>query len=132
MSTPYTQPGFTPAVATPEEKSGAIIAPLSTIAAMILSVGWLGVVGPLIVWFLYKDRSQFVRSAAAGSLNFNLWAFVMNIVAWICLFTVVLIPVAIVLWILTALSFLVHIRAAMVSARGEQYKYPAEIRVLSH
>lgn len=132
MSYTNTQPGQTPAIATAEEKTGAIAAHLSTIAAMILSAGWLGFVGPLIVWVLYKDRSRFVRNAAAGSLNFNLWAAVMNIVAWICFFTVVLIPVAIVLWILTALSFLVHIRAAMVAARGEQYTYPAEIRILSH
>ena len=132
MSNPYNQPGYYPAVVTPEERTGAIAAHLSTIVAMVLSAGWLSFVGPLVVWFIYKDRSPYVRSAAAGSLNFNVWAWVMNVIAWICLFTVVLIPVAIVLWILVTLSFIFHILRAIKAGRGEPFRYPAEIRILHH
>ena len=132
MSNPYNQPGYYPAVVTPEERTGAIAAHLSTIVAMVLSAGWLSFVGPLVVWFIYKDRSPYVRSAAAGSLNFNVWAWVMSVIAWICLFTVVLIPVAIVLWILVTLSFIFHILGAIKAGRGEPFRYPAEIRILHH
>ena len=132
MSNPYNQPGYYPAVVTPEERTGAIAAPLYTIVAMVLSAGWLSFVGPLVVWFIYKDRSPYVRSAAAGSLNFNVWAWVMNVIAWICLVTVVLIPVAIVLWILVTLSFIFHILGAIKAGRGEPFRYPAEIRILHH
>ncbi len=33
--------------------------------AMALSAGWLSFVGPLVMWLIYKDRSPFVRQAAA-------------------------------------------------------------------
>ena len=59
-----------------EERSMALIAHLSTIAALIISAGWLSFVGPLVVWFLYKDKSQFARQSAAGAFNFNLGMWV--------------------------------------------------------
>ena len=46
----------------------AILAHLAAVIAMVVSAGWLTFVGPLIVWFIYKDKSRFVRNAAAGSL----------------------------------------------------------------
>ncbi len=95
-----------------DERTMAILAHLSTIVAMIVSAGWLSFVGPLIVWLLYKDRSPYVRQAAAGSFNFNLWAWVMSIVGWILFFTVIGIPVAIVLWIVAGVMTLwCHIHA---------------------
>ncbi|WOP18131.1 DUF4870 domain-containing protein [Raineyella sp. LH-20] len=123
--------GHSPSMTTGEERSVAILAHLSAIIAMIVSAGWLSFVGPLIVWFLYKDRSDFVRNAAAGSFNFNVWAWVMNVVAWILLFTVVLAPFAVVLWIVAGVMTLwCHIRGAILANRGELYRYPATIGLL--
>ncbi len=115
-----------------DERTMAILAHLSTIVAMIVSAGWLSFVGPLIVWLLYKDRSPYVRQAAAGSFNFNLWAWVMSIVGWILFFTVIGIPVAIVLWIVAGVMTLwCHIHAAIRAANNRTYRYPARIPVLS-
>lgn len=115
-----------------EERSVASLAHLSAIIAMIVSVGWLSFVGPLVVWFLYKDRSAFVRAAAAGSFNFNIWVWVMNIVAWILAFTVIGLPVAVVIWIVAAvLTLWCHIRGALLAQRGELYRYPFVIGLLS-
>lgn len=115
-----------------DERSLAILAHLSAIIAMVISAGWLSFVGPLIVWFLYKDRSPYVRRAAAGSFNFNIWAWVMSIVAWICLFTVVLSPVSLILWAVAGIMTLwCHIRGALRASRGQAYKYPASISILS-
>ncbi len=119
-------------VAAADERTFAIVAHLSAIAAMILSAGSLSFLGPLIVWFVYKDRSPFVRQAAAGSFNFNLWAWVMSVIAWVLVFTVILIPVSIVLWAVAGIMTLwCHIRAAMKAAKHEPYRYPASIPVLS-
>ncbi|MDO5678098.1 MAG: DUF4870 domain-containing protein [Propionibacteriaceae bacterium] len=115
-----------------DERSMAVLAHLSAIIAMVLSAGWLSFVGPLLVWLLYKDRSRFVRRAAAGSFNFNIWAWVMNIVAWICMFTVILIPVSIGLWIVAGIMTLwCHIKGALRAANGDTYDYPASIRILN-
>lgn len=124
--------GHSPSMTSGEERSVASLAHLSAIIAMIVSVGWLSFVGPLVVWFLYKDRSAFVRAAAAGSFNFNIWVWVMNIVAWILAFTVIGLPVAVVIWIVAAvLTLWCHIRGALLAQRGELYRYPFVIGLLS-
>lgn len=119
-------------VAPSQERTLAILAHLSAIAAMIVSAGWLSFVGPLIIWFIYKDRSPYVRQAAAGSFNFNLWAWVMAIVGWILFITVIGIPVAVVLWIVAGVMTLwCHIRAAVEAGNHRRYRYPASIPVLT-
>ncbi len=113
------------------ERTMAVVAHLSAIIAMVLSAGWLSFVGPLIVWALYKERSPFVRHAAAGSFNFNLWAWVMSIVAWICLITVVLFPVAIILWVVAGVMTLwCHLHGALRASRLQPYRYPTSIPIL--
>lgn len=118
-------------VTTPEERTAAVLSHLSAIIAMLVTAGWLSFVGPLVMWFLYRDRSPFVRQAAAGSFNFNLWAWVMNVVGWILFFSVVGIPIAVVLWAVAGLMTLwCHVRGAMKASRGEPFHYPAQLRIL--
>ncbi|GAB3623055.1 DUF4870 domain-containing protein [Mariniluteicoccus endophyticus] len=115
-----------------DECTAAVLSHLSAIIAMIVTAGWLSFVGPLVLWLLYKDRSRFVRTAAAGSFNFNLWAWLMNVVGWILAFTVVGIIPAIILWCVAGIMTLwCHIRGAMLASRGEVYRYPAQLRILS-
>lgn len=115
-----------------DETGMAVVAHLSALIAQVISVGWLSFVGPLAVWFIYKDRSPFVRACAAGAFNFNLGMWLMSIVAWISLFTVVLIPLAIILFIVSTLGmFILHIVAAVKASRGEVFNYPFQLRVLS-
>lgn len=118
-------------VAPGEERSLAILAHLSAIAAMIVSAGWLSFLGPLVIWLLYKDKSPYVRQAAAGSFNFNLWAWVMSIVGWVLFITVIGIPIAIALWVVAGVMTLwCHIRAAVNAANHRGYRYPVSIPVL--
>ena len=100
--------------------------------ATILSAGWVSFLGPLIVWFIYRNRSAAVRRAAAGAFNFNVAFSILYIVGWVLVLTLVGIPVALVLW---AVIFLVaawcHVKGALRSARGESYDYPFQIRILN-
>ena len=53
------------------------------------------------------------------------------IVGWVMLFTVILIPVAVIVWIVAVVAALwYHIRAAMAASRGESFRYPWGIPVL--
>lgn len=113
-----------------DDRFVAVLAHLSTIIAMIISVGWLSFVGPLVMWLLFRDR-DFVRRSAAGSFNFNIWAWVITVVAWICAFTVVLFPVAVVLWVIAGLMTVIcHLYGAYRASKGELYTYPAQIKIL--
>ncbi|MEP6650872.1 MAG: DUF4870 domain-containing protein [Lapillicoccus sp.] len=117
--------------ATGEEKTASVVAHLSAIIAAILTAGWLSFAGPLIIWAIYRNRSPLVRQAAAGSFNFNLGLWVMNIIAWICLFTVVLAPLAVVLFIIANLGMIIwHLLAAYRASQGHAYSYPFQIRIL--
>ena len=124
-------PTYGQAPATGGERTASILAHLSAVIAAIITAGWLSFVGPLIIWAMYKDRSPLVRQAAAGAFNFNVGLCVMNIVAWICVFTVILIPVALVLFfIANILLFVFHIIAAVKASKGKVYHYPFQIRIL--
>lgn len=115
-----------------EDRAAGVLAHLSAPIAFFLSAGWLSIVGPLIVWFMYKGRSPQVRRAAAGAFNFNVSFWVMQVIGWILVFTLIGIPVALVIW---GVTFLVaawcHIKGAIRAWNGRPYEYPFQIRILS-
>ena len=114
-----------------DDRTIAVLTHLSGLVSALISVGWLGFVGPLVVWLVYKDRNPFLRATSAGSFNFNLSMWLLNVAAWVCLFTVILIPVAIVLWAVAAVLLIVcHVLAVLRANRGEVYRYPLQLPVL--
>ncbi|MEO8829976.1 DUF4870 domain-containing protein [Lapillicoccus sp.] len=113
------------------ERSVSILAHLSALIAAVVSAGWLSIVGPLLVWVFYKDRSAIARQAAAGAFNFNLAVWLLIIVGWVCIFTVVLFPVGIIVWVVAGVAALFcHIKGAIRASNGEAYAYPFSIPVL--
>ncbi|MDD9205363.1 DUF4870 domain-containing protein [Georgenia sp. 10Sc9-8] len=109
----------------------AVVAHLSPLIAMILSAGWLSFLGPLAVWLLFRDRGPLVRNAAASAFNFNITVWVATVAGWICLFTVILIPVAILLWIgAFVLQVVFSLIGAVRANRGEVYRYPMQVPIL--
>ncbi|AKU18895.1 DUF4870 domain-containing protein [Luteipulveratus mongoliensis] len=133
MSYPTPPPQSTnEAIPGTEDRTASIMAHLSAPIAAILSAGWLSMVGPLIVWFIYKDKNPAVRRAAAGAFNFNLSFWVLYLISWILIFTVVGaligVPLLIVIFVVAAWC---HIKGAMRAANGESYDYPWQLRVLS-
>ena len=114
-----------------EDTSMAVLAHLSTIVSMIISVGWLSFVGPLVVWFLYKDRSPFVRQAAAGAFNFNIGMWIANAIAWVLFITVIGIPIALVIWVVAGIMMIVcHILGTLRAMKGETFRYPFALPIL--
>lgn len=114
-----------------DNRTIAILAHLSPVIAMVISVGWLSFLGPLIVWLVWRDRGPLVRNAAASAFNFNITVWIANVAGWICFFTVILIPLAIVLWIGAWVAQVVlSIIGAVRASRGEVYRYPFQVPIL--
>ena len=114
-----------------DERTMAILAHIAAVLAMVVSAGWLTFVGPLIVWFIYKDKSSFVRNAAAGAFNFNLAMTIATVVGWVLCFTIILIPLAIIAFIVIFVTTLVcSIKGAVKASNKEFYYYPFGINLL--
>ncbi len=115
-----------------DDRTIAVLAHLSPLIAMVVSAGWLSFLGPLVVWFVWRDRGPLIRNAAASAFNFNITVWVVNIIGWVCLFTVFLIPLAIVLWIGAFVAQVVlSIKGALAASRGEVYRYPWQVPILN-
>jgi uncharacterized Tic20 family protein len=134
MSQPYqpydpyqSQPATIPA----SSRLAAILAHLSAPIAALLSAGSLSLLGPLIVWLVKKD-DPYARRAAAGAFNFNLSFWLLYLISWLLIVTVVGavvgIPLIVVLFVVSAWC---HIKGAVRAADDRPYDYPFQIRVLS-
>ncbi|UJH70883.1 DUF4870 domain-containing protein [Ornithinimicrobium sp. INDO-MA30-4] len=116
-----------------EARTWSIVAHLANPVASLFSAGWLGFLGPLIVWAIYKDRSPMVRKASAGAFNFSLTLMIGYILLWVVtiitfgLAIFITLPLMFVLW---AVSLILHIMAAIKAGNNEDYTYPAQIPVL--
>jgi uncharacterized protein len=135
MSSPYQPYQPDPAVPATTPSGGsrlaAIFAHLSAPIAALLSAGSLSLLGPLLVWLLKKD-DPYARRAAAGAFNFNLTFWLLYLLSWVLIFTVigavVGIPLIVVLFLVSAWC---HIKGAVRAADDRPYDYPFQIRVLS-
>jgi uncharacterized protein len=129
MSSPY-QP-YPDATPTASSRFAAILAHLSAPIAALVSAGSLSLLGPLLVWLVKKD-DPYARRAAAGAFNFNLTFWLLYLISWVLIFTVigavVGIPLIIVLFLVSAWC---HIKGAIRAADDRPYDYPFQIRVLS-
>ncbi|MEH0109031.1 DUF4870 domain-containing protein [Tersicoccus sp. MR15.9] len=125
------RPGLQGWGAPQQDRTMAVVTHVIPLVAMFISVGWLGFVGPLVIWFIYRQGSPFVRRTAAGAFNFTVTIWLANLVAWICFATIILIPVAILLWIAAfVLAIIFHISGAIRANRGQLYVYPLQIPIL--
>jgi len=124
-------PGYSRDMSPGDEKTWAVLAHVAAPLGALLSAGWLGFVGPLVIWLMYRDRSGFVRAASARSFNFNIVLIVGNAVAWVLFISLIGIPIAIVMWIALFIGMLVfHISAALDASKGILYRYPLDLKLL--
>lgn len=96
--------------------------------ALVAAVVALAFLGPLIVLLVKGNESAYVRRQAVESLNFQLSVLIYAIVSFVLIFVVigfVLLPLVGLFWLV--FTILGSVRAA----RGEEYRYPVTIRMVS-
>jgi uncharacterized Tic20 family protein len=109
------------------ERLWATLTHLSALLGIVVGAGFIGWVGPLIIFLVLKDRSAFVAEHAKTTLNFQITMFIAAVIAavlWIVL----------VGFLITAAIYIVvivfSIVAAVAANRGQRYEYPLTIRFL--
>jgi uncharacterized protein len=125
MTPPYPPPPAS------SSRIAAILAHLSAPIAALVSAGWLSLLGPFLVWLVRKD-DPYSRRAAAGAFNFNLTFWLLYVVSWLLIITIVGaligVPMLVVLFLVSAWC---HVKGAIRAANDRPYDYPFQIRVLS-
>jgi uncharacterized protein len=93
-----------------------------------LSFFVLGLIGPLVIYLVKKDSSPFVRQHAAEALNFHITVTLACFVS--VLLIIVLVGVLLLLAVLLGGAVLA-VLAAVAANRGESYRYPLTLRLVS-
>lgn len=124
----YPQPGY------PQQMGAAPVGPpvsqaderlWATLAhAGIPIVGFLG---PLVIYLIYKDRSAFLREAAAEALNFSIIVSAGLIVSSILMTVGIGFVTYGIIWVG---AVVLAILAAIASNKGELYRYPINWRLV--
>ncbi|MGW4638690.1 DUF4870 domain-containing protein [Sphaerisporangium sp. NPDC004334] len=101
----------------------------TTLAMLAHLLGLLtSFLGPLILYLVKKDESPYVRDQAAEALNFQITLFIAYAVSAV----LVLVIIGILLMIVVGIgSLILMIMAAVAANRGENYRYPFNIRFIS-
>ncbi|HEX8261008.1 MAG TPA: DUF4870 domain-containing protein [Rubrobacteraceae bacterium] len=109
-----------------EEKSWSVLAHLSLF--LNLFTGFLGPIAALVIWLVYKDRSQKVAFHALQSMWYQVAWLVLLGAGWaftgllmLVLVGFLLVPVMV---LLTLVPFVQGGYAAYRVSRGEDYRYP--------
>jgi uncharacterized Tic20 family protein len=112
-----------------EERTWAMFAHLAGPVAGLLSAGVLVFLGPLIIWLVKKDESEFVDDQGKESVNFQFTILILYVAAWAAtlascgvLFPVIFAPFV--------LQVVLGIMAAVKSNDGQWYRYPINIRFI--
>jgi uncharacterized Tic20 family protein len=106
----------------PEERGLAAMTHLSGLAGYIIPFG--GVLVPIIIWLVKKD-SPVISTIAKQAVLLNCAVFILLCASFVLWITVILIPVALLAWLVLALGALIlPIVGAIKAGDGVYYRYP--------
>jgi uncharacterized Tic20 family protein len=106
----------------PEERGLAVATHLSGLAGYIIPLG--GIVVPIIIWIVKKE-SPVISSLAKQAILLNFAVFVLFCAFALLWITIILIPVAILAWIVLGIVAIgLPIIGAVKASEGTYYKYP--------
>ena len=123
-------PGAGPPLSASEERTWAMIAHVGVFVAAWFAMGFLC---PLVVWLVYRYRSDFVRRHALESLNFQLSLLIYTMVAVVLILITFGLGVLIVIPLVVigaVAAVVVIVRATVAASGGREYRYPLTIRFL--
>lgn len=82
----------------------------------------------LIVWLLKKDESAYIGEQAREALNFQITIILAHVVSWILMFILIGFALMVLVWLT---NVILSIMAAVAVSKGENYRYPFALRLIS-
>jgi hypothetical protein len=117
---PQTGAGFSQELSPSDQRMWAMLAHLSGIL--------FSVVGPLVVWLVQKDKGLFVTEQSKEALNFQITLLIGYLAAGVLTFIIV---GFFLLFVLPVLAVVFGVIAAIAANKGENYRYPFTLRLVS-
>lgn len=124
------------AVSSSDSRLWATLAQAAVAVGHVVSWGFLGWVGPLVIFLVYKDRDRFVRFHAAEALNGAIAVFAIQLVLTIAItiLTFITFGIASILYPLVGLPALLQLVFSIIGAvkanHGEYWTYPFNLRLV--
>jgi uncharacterized Tic20 family protein len=87
-----------------------------------------GFLGPLVVYLVARADQPFTKHHAAEELNFQITLFIAYVVSFVLMLVLIGFVTFLVTWIG---SIVLMIMASLAANRGEWYRYPVNIRLVS-
>jgi uncharacterized Tic20 family protein len=125
-----TGPGPARPLSSSEERNWALASHIGTLVAAWFAMGFLC---PLVIWMVFRDRSEFVRRHSLESLNFQISLLIYAAAALLIsvvtlgLGLLVVIPLGA---ILAIAALVVIVMATIAAADGRDYRYPLTLRLV--
>lgn len=114
----------------------AMLSQLAVVLGHVVSWGFLGWVGPLIIFLVYKDRDRFIRYNAAEALNGAIAVVICQVVLSVVLgiFGVITLGFGFAIFPLVGVPALVQLIFSIIGAvkanQGTWWNYPVNIRLV--
>lgn len=114
----------------------SMLSQLSVVLGHLFSWGFLGWVGPLIIFLVYKDRDRFIRYNAAEALNGAIAVVIAQVVLSVVLgiFGFITLGIGFAAFPLVGVPALVQLIFSIIGAvkanKGEWWNYPVNIRLV--
>jgi uncharacterized Tic20 family protein len=109
-----------------EEKTWGMLCHLLSLSGLIIPLG--GIIGPLVMWLIKKDESNFVDVEGKESLNFQLTLLIGVLICIPLAFIIIGVFLAFGLMII---GIIFPVIGAVKSNEGKNYKYPYSIKFIS-
>jgi uncharacterized Tic20 family protein len=109
-----------------EENKWAMWAHISTFSNALVPLG--NFIGPIVIWQLKKNESEFVADQAKEALNFQITILIYALISFLLIF--IFIGIFLIIG-LVFFSLIVVIVAGVKANNGEYYRYPMCIRLIS-
>ena len=111
---------------TEDEKNWGMFCHVAVFAGCLVPLG--NIIGPLVIWLMKKDMYPFVDFNARQAMNFQITFLIAMLVS--------LLLASVLIGILMMIGFgifalVVTIRAILASSRGEYYRYPYSLHLIS-
>ncbi|MBV1907873.1 MAG: DUF4870 domain-containing protein [Kangiellaceae bacterium] len=108
-----------------DDKNMGMFCHLAAFAGLVIPFGMI--IGPLVIWLMKKDQSEYIDYHGKESVNFQITMAIAFMISFVLMFVVIGVFL---MFGLAIFELIVIIMAAIKANEGERYQYPFNFRFI--